>query len=192
MLTKYLEGLQWVVHYYFDHLTDWQWYYPYHFAPMISDFSELIQLVKDIEEIQVRDPFRPLDQLLAVIQPKNEELLPVEYDEVIRMEDFQQYFPPSPIIDYDVLTAKIGQQSLKVLLPFLPLEQIQEITLSIAESPEIRARNHVYSDIWYRLSPETHPYEIESIVSTYPSFSCNVTQMVVPYNPSFNFTRKIQ
>lgn len=42
MLYRYLEGMQWVLYYYYRGAPHWRWYYPYHYAPMISDLGSNI------------------------------------------------------------------------------------------------------------------------------------------------------
>lgn len=42
MLRKYIEGTQWVLYYYYKGAQHWRWYYPYHYAPIISDLGKNI------------------------------------------------------------------------------------------------------------------------------------------------------
>ena len=66
MAHAYIEGLQWVLHYYYDGVVSWSWFFPYHFAPMISDLVDLDQVKIQFES---GSPFRPFEQLMGVLPP---------------------------------------------------------------------------------------------------------------------------
>ena len=79
-----------MLEYYYRGVASWDWYYPYHYAPMASDFTSL-------SSVQVTftpgEPFHPFEQLLAVQPSSSCRLLPEPYRWL--MTD-----PNSPIADF--------------------------------------------------------------------------------------------
>ena len=73
VVQSFIEGLHWVLEYYYRGVASWTWFFPYHYAPMISDMV-------NIEEFQVAfqqgQPFLPFQQLLGVLPSASHRLLP--------------------------------------------------------------------------------------------------------------------
>lgn len=154
-IRRYLEGLQWVMFYYFRGCQDWHWFYPYNYSPMISDFKNMSDYLSlnqhDEIEFTYRPPFRALDQLVGVLPPASRPLLPTAYQDIMDHPNFQPYFPREPKIEYDMMCAKIGWDSMKIIVPFVPFEDLIRHNDSLQEITEIKKRNHVYSEYAYEV-----------------------------------------
>uniref|UniRef100_A0A669DKD4 5'-3' exoribonuclease 1 n=1 Tax=Oreochromis niloticus TaxID=8128 RepID=A0A669DKD4_ORENI len=111
----YVEGIQWILHYYYHGVQSWSWYYPYHYAPYLSDIRNVSGLKLTFE---LGQPFMPFQQLLAVLPAASMELLPECYRHLMTSES-------SPIIGYyplDFKTDLNGKQQeweAVVLIPFI-------------------------------------------------------------------------
>lgn len=125
LFTKYFEGLQWVLFYYYRGIQTWRWYYPYHYPPMISDFVNIKDYLNyDIESVFISDmPYNPLESLVMILPQSSKDLIPKCLWSIFDI--FPYYFPNSFRIDFN--GKKMAWESL-VLLPFIEdAEILQEI-----------------------------------------------------------------
>ena len=86
---KYIEGLAWVLAYYYKGCKSWSWFYPYHYAPFASDLLGCDTLTI---EFDLGVPAKPFQQLLAVFPKQSAHALPACYSTL--------YEPDSEVIDF--------------------------------------------------------------------------------------------
>ena len=73
---SFIEGLHWVLEYYYRGVASWTWFYPHHYAPMISD---MVAIQEFEVAFQLGQPFLPFQQLLGVLPSASFKLLPEPY-----------------------------------------------------------------------------------------------------------------
>ena len=72
----YVRAIQWILHYYFNGVPSWSWFYDHHYAPYLSDVKDLSGVNL---EMQLSEPFKPFEQLMAVLPAASRALLPVPF-----------------------------------------------------------------------------------------------------------------
>ncbi|KAK5244347.1 exonuclease II Exo2, partial [Cryomyces antarcticus] len=87
---NYVQGLQWVLYYYYRGVASWPWFYAYHYAPMISDVKKGLKANMDFK---LGQPFRPYQQLMGVLPDRSKTIVPTAYHDLMTN-------PDSPIIDF--------------------------------------------------------------------------------------------
>ncbi|CAO2633948.1 5'-3' exoribonuclease 1 [Lemmus lemmus] len=135
----YVQAIQWILHYYYHGVQSWSWYYPYHYAPFLSDIRNISALKIHFE---LGKPFKPFEQLLAVLPAASKNLLPTCYQHLMTSEDSPiiEYYPPDFKTD---LNGKQQEWEAVVLIPFIDEKRLLEAmeTCNHSLKKEERKRN---------------------------------------------------
>ncbi|KAJ3035692.1 5'-3' exoribonuclease 2, partial [Rhizophlyctis rosea] len=145
VVTSYVEGLCWVLKYYYQGCQSWHWYFPYHYSPFASDFDFISSL--DIK-FELGQPFKPVEQLMGVLPAASRAHIPKCFHGL--MLD-----PESEILDFypekfpiDLNGKKYAWQGV-ALLPFIDEQRLlQALTpLYSRMTPEEQMRNEKGNEV---------------------------------------------
>ncbi|KAM9190051.1 5'-3' exoribonuclease 1 isoform 4-T4 [Dugong dugon] len=149
----YVQAIQWILHYYYHGVQSWSWYYPYHYAPFLSDIRNISTLKIHFE---LGKPFKPFEQLLAVLPSASRNLLPACYQHLMTSEDSPiiEYYPPDFKTD---LNGKQQEWEAVVLIPFIDEKRLLEAMESCNHSlkKEERKRNQHSECLMYWYDRDT-------------------------------------
>lgn len=161
----YVEGLAWVLLYYFQGCPSWDWYYPYHYAPFAADFVGIADMEIKFEKGTI---FRPFEQLMSVLPAASRHAIPDTFHDLMTQEDSEiiDFYPEDFVIDLN--GKKFAWQGV-ALLPFIDSDRLlkamkKKYPLLPAEEA---ARNIVGKDIL--MVAEAHPSLYEDIATTFYS-----------------------
>ena len=119
---EYVVGLCWVMKYYYEGCASWKWYYPFHYAPFASDLRNIEQYEPCFD---ASEPFRPIEQLMAVLPKESVAAIPPACHDLMLS-------PNSPITDFypEEIESDPNGKAMPwlwvVLLPFIDEERLLE------------------------------------------------------------------
>ncbi|GAO17756.1 hypothetical protein UVI_02033570 [Ustilaginoidea virens] len=116
----YVEGLAWVLLYYFQGCPSWEWFYPYHYAPFAADFKDLASMEICFEKGRISKPF---EQLMSVLPSASRHALPEVFHPLMTENDSEiiDFYPEE--FEIDLNGKKMSWQGV-ALLPFIDMSRL--------------------------------------------------------------------
>jgi hypothetical protein len=196
LVLSYLEGLQWVLSYYYKGPPSWDWYYPYHYSPFAVDVVDVLEsLYNKGNSLTVTfdqgKPFLPFQQLMAVLPPASgRNLLPQSLYQLM-------VSPRSPIVEFYPEEFQIDIDGVKVpwggvtIIPFVDEKKlVSTIDSVIAQGSLAEAEKHRNSQgsakIFFRAPSEglaDGAKLVKSVVSTIPTLVKDVSSCKLSVQP---------
>lgn len=170
---NYVQGLQWVLFYYYRGVASWPWFYQYHYSPMISDVKK--GMGADMN-FTLGQPFRPFQQLMGVLPDRSKKIVPVNYHPLMTEAS-------SPIIDFyprdfDLdMNGKKQEWEAVVKIPFIDEKRLLSAmaTKDHLLSEDERRRNDFGVTLKFTYDPEldfTYPSSFMGVFPDLPHCHC--------------------
>ncbi|KAJ3567755.1 hypothetical protein NP233_g6149 [Leucocoprinus birnbaumii] len=177
---RYIEGVLWVMQYYYGGVPSWTWYYDYHYAPRVSDLRGISNMQF---EFNLGKPFTPFQQLMAVLPPASMEHVPPAYRSLMTG-------PNSPIQDFYPTRFQIDSNGRKrdweaiSRIPFVDEKRLIDALKSreILLSSEEKKRNILSTPMKYRYSTQAATVFPSPIYKLPPiqRYRCNAVPLILP------------
>lgn len=170
---NYVQGLQWVLFYYYRGVASWPWFYQYHYSPMISDVKKGLNANMEFE---LGQPFRPYQQLMGVLPDRSKKIVPTIYHDLMTN-------PDSPIIDFYPRDFELDMNGKKmeweavVKIPFMDEKRLLSAMAprDALLSPDEKRRNDFGVSLKFTYSNEvdyTYPSSLTGIFPDLPHCHC--------------------
>lgn len=170
---NYVQGLQWVLYYYYRGVASWPWFYGYHYSPMISDVKR--GLKADIN-FKLGQPFKPFQQLMGVLPDRSKSIVPKAYHPLMTSED-------SPIIDFYPRDFNLDMNGKKqdweavVKIPFIQEDRLLKAMATKEDelTPDEKARNSFGVSLKFTYNKDldfTYPSSLPGVFPDLPHCKC--------------------
>lgn len=98
---QYCMAIKWITEYYFKECIDWNWYYPFNYAPLAQHLIYHLYLINNINSFNMNS--KPIDvyhQLMIILPPTSFHLLPRIFKRITYHPKYSIYFPNKYKYDY--------------------------------------------------------------------------------------------
>lgn len=171
---NYIEGLQWVLNYYYTGICSWPWYYKYHYAPRISDLAKGLNVKFDFE---LGEPFKPFEQLMSVLPERSKDLIPICYRHLMTDDDspIKDFYPDDCEVDKN---GKSASWEAVVLLSFVDEDRLKKAMapLNSKLTLEEKHRNSFGHTLIYNMNPQIKKLIKSPLPSAFPDFESHATE----------------
>ena len=155
ILEQYVQGLVWTTFYYYDKCKDYEWFYPHHHGPFLSDLRNYIikhpekidfyENLYSINNIWFENEIKPLQQLMLVLPHESSFLIPASYRNILFSIKLKDYFPVHiSKISIDYLYKNKAWQNIP-MIDIIPGKKIIKLTSKIILKDEAERNKH-YND----------------------------------------------
>ncbi|EST06766.1 putative 5-3 exonuclease [Kalmanozyma brasiliensis GHG001] len=180
VVKSYIEGLSWVLAYYYQGVPSWQWYYPFHFSPFAADFEDLASL--DIH-FELGAPFKPFEQLMGVLPADSRASIPTPFHPLMTQSDSDiiDFYPSE--FDIDMNGKKMAWQGV-ALLPFIDEKRLLDALADkypLLSDDEVRRNGFGNNTLFVGSESRLYDFLCEEIYSKPPT-----SEVLVPLNPALS------
>lgn len=120
LVKEYVDGLTFILKYYYNEIPTYNWFFPYHYAPLLKDIYNYLPKQLDIK-FEFFPALSPLEQLLCVLPPQSSNLLPVCLRNLTEMRSM---YPISFTVDFE---GKKNDYEGICVLPFANVDIVKEV-----------------------------------------------------------------